>query len=68
MKTMSVVAVAVLLGALLVLLMKTGQVKFGSALVAVVFGLVLGSTPAGPVVNDALSHTGTWAWGQVRSL
>lgn len=65
---MSVVAVAVLLGLLLVLLLRTSQLGLGSALVAVVFGLVLGATPAGPVVNDALTETGTWVWGQVRDL
>ena len=65
---MSVVAVALVLGLLLVLLLRTNQLGAGSALVAVVFGLVLGSTPAGPVVNDALSQVGDWTWGQVRSL
>jgi hypothetical protein len=65
---MSVVAVAVVLGGLLLLLLRTNQLKLGSALVAVIFGLVLGSTPAGPAVNEALSESGTWLWGQVRSL
>lgn len=65
---MSVVAVAVVLGGLLLLLLRTNQLKFGSALVAVIFGLVLGSTPAGPAVNEALSESGSWLWGQVRSL
>jgi hypothetical protein len=65
---MSVVAVAVVLGGLLLLLMRTNQLKLGSALVAVIFGLVLGSTPAGPAVNEALSESGSWLWGQVRSL
>jgi hypothetical protein len=65
---MSVVAVAVLLGLLLMFLMRVGQVRFGSALVAVVFGLVLGATPAGPVVNEALTQVGDWTWGQVRAL
>jgi hypothetical protein len=65
---MSVVAVAVLLGLLLMFLMRVGQVRPGSALVAVVFGLVLGATPAGPLVNEALTQVGDWTWGQVRSL
>jgi hypothetical protein len=65
---MSVVAVAVVLGGLLLLLLRTNQLKLGSALVAVIFGLVLGSTPAGPAVNEALSESGSWLWGQVRSL
>ena len=65
---MSVVAVAVLLGLLLMFLMRVGQVRLGSALVAVVFGLVLGATPAGPVVHEALTQIGDWTWGQVRAL
>ena len=65
---MSVVAVAVLLGGLLLLLRRTNQLRGGAALVAVVFGLVLGSTPAGPVVNQALGESGSWLWGQVRAL
>ena len=65
---MSVVAVAVLLAALVGLLVRTHQVRFGSALVCVVFGLVLGSTPAGPAVNVGLASAGSWAWAQVRSL
>jgi hypothetical protein len=65
---MSVVAVAVVLGGLLLLLLRTNQLKLGSALVAVIFGLVLGSSPAGPAVNEALSESGSWLWGQVRSL
>jgi hypothetical protein len=65
---MSVVAVAVVLGGLLLLLLRTHQLRLGSALVAVIFGLVLGSTPAGPAVNQGLSASGSWLWGQVRSL
>lgn len=65
---MSVVAVAVVLACLLLLLLRTNQLRLGSALVAVVFGLVLGSTPAGPVVNQGLAESGSWLWDQVRSL
>lgn len=65
---MSVVAVAVVLGCLLLLLLRTNQLRLGAALVAVVFGLVLGSTPAGPVVDRALTESGSWLWGQVSSL
>lgn len=64
---MSVVAVAVVLGLLLVLLLRTRQVRAGSAAVCVLFGLVLGATPAGPVVDEALTSAGTWAWAQVQS-
>jgi hypothetical protein len=65
---MSVVAVAVILGCLLLLLLRTNQLRLGAALVAVVFGLVLGISPAGPAVHDALTASGTWLWGQVGSL
>lgn len=65
---MSIVAVALFLTALVGLLVKTRQVGFGSALVCVVLGLVIGRTPAGPTISDALDRTGSWAWAQVRSL
>lgn len=65
---MSVIAVAVILGGLVLLLMQTRQVKVGSAVTCVVFGLVLGLTPAGPPVQSALNSTGSWAWAQVSSL
>jgi hypothetical protein len=65
---MSVVAVAVVFGGLVLLLLNTRQVKFGSAAACVVFGLVLGVTPAGPPVQSALESTGSWVWGQVSAL
>jgi hypothetical protein len=65
---MSVVAVAVFLGVLVVFLVRVKQAKIGAALVAVVFGLVLGSTPAGPHVNHSLTQAGDTAWGWVQSL
>ena len=52
---MSVVAVAVVLSALVVLLVRTKQLKVGSGLLCVVLGLVLGATAAGPVVNQGLT-------------
>lgn len=65
---MSVVAVAVLLLALLMLLIGTRQLRIGAAIVAITFGLVLGSTPAGPMVNQALTDGGAWLWAKVTSL
>ena len=65
---MSTVAVAVLLGLLLMLLLRTNQLRLGSALVAVIFGLVLASTPAGPTIEQGLGQSGAWVWGQVRGL
>lgn len=43
---MSVAAVALVLGALVVLLLRTSRLGFGSAVVCVLFGLVMASTPA----------------------
>lgn len=65
---MSVVAVALVLAALMVLLLRTSKLGLGSAVVCVLFGLVLASTPAGPAVHDALDSSGAWLWGQVSSL
>ena len=65
---MSVVAVALVLGALMVLLLRTARLGVGSAVVCVLFGLVVASTPAGPNVHEALDSSGAWLWSQVRSL
>jgi Na+-translocating ferredoxin:NAD+ oxidoreductase RnfD subunit len=65
---MTVVAVAVLLGALLLFLIRVKQLKIAAAFAAVVFGLVLGSTPAGPQVNHVLNEAGLSGWTWVSSL
>lgn len=65
---MSIVAVCVALGALVVLLVRTKQLKVGSGLVCVVLGLVLGATSAGPAVNDGLTSGGSWVWAKVSAL
>lgn len=65
---MSIVVTAVLLALVVVVLIRSGRVQFGAALVCVVFGLVLGSTSAGPAVNASLSAFGTWVWSLATSL
>jgi hypothetical protein len=65
---MSLVGACVLLGAVVLLLLRTHQLRLGAALVCVIFGLVLGSTPAGPAVNRGLTEFGSWAWAQVSAL
>ena len=65
---MSVVAVAVVIAAVVVLLLRTNQLKIGSAVVCILLGLVLGATPAGPAINEAVNGAGAWLWGQVTEL
>jgi hypothetical protein len=65
---MSVVAVAVVIAALVILLLRTGQVRIGSALVCILLGLVLGATPAGPAINETVNGAGEWLWAQVNEL
>lgn len=65
---MSVAAVALVLAALVILLLRTRQLRIGSCVVCVLLGLVLGATPAGPAVNEALTAAGTWLWEQVSTL
>lgn len=65
---MSVVATALVLGLLVLLLVKVRQVGFAVALVCVVFGFVLGTTPAGPTVGSAVNATGDWIWTQLEAL
>ena len=65
---MSVVGFALVLGLLVMLLLRTANLGLGSALVCILFGLVVASTPAGPTVHQAMDSTGAWLWGQVSSL
>ena len=65
---MSVAAVAVILIALVILLLRTRQLRIGSCVVCVLLGLVLGATPAGPAVNEGLTAAGSWLWEQVTTL
>ena len=65
---MSAVAVAVLLAALILLLMRTRQLAAGSGVVCIIFGLVLGSTSAGPAINRELNSGGAWLWANVSAL
>ncbi|HEY8722099.1 hypothetical protein [Pengzhenrongella sp.] len=65
---MSVVVTAALLALAVFALIRSRRVQFVEALICVVFGVVLGATPAGPAVTAALSSVGSWAWGQVTSL
>ena len=64
---MTSVTVCLVLAGVLALLMKgrgLGPVEF----VAIVFGLVLASTPAGPAIQSALDSTGDWMWANGRAL
>ena len=65
---MSVVAVAVVIAAVVILLLRTGQLKVRSALICILLGLVLGATPAGPALNQAINRAGAWLWAQVTEL
>jgi hypothetical protein len=65
---MSVAATGLVLGALVVLLMKTKWVRPSGALVCVVFGVVLAAGPAGPTVSQALHSVGDWTYAQLRTV
>lgn len=65
---MSVAVTAVLLAIAVMMLIRSNKVQVGGALLCIIFGLVLGATAAGPVVNEALSSVGNWVWSQATSL
>ena len=65
---MSVTAVLVILGALVVLLLRTRSLRFLGALVCIVFGVVLALSPMGPATADVLDEVGTWAYDSLQSL
>jgi hypothetical protein len=57
---MSLLAIAVVLGAGIVLSLKAGWVKPGAGLVCVLFGVLLASGPAGQPLEGALLDAGLW--------
>lgn len=65
---MTAVSVALVLALVLLLLMKGNGLSPFPAVVAVIFGLVLSATPAGPAINGALDATGGWIWSNGRTL
>ena len=64
----SVTAVLVVLGALVVLLIRTRWLRLSGALVCVVFGLVLGISPMGPASVQVVGSVGGWAYDSLRAL
>ena len=65
---MSVTAVLVVLGALMVLLIRTRWLRFSGAVVCIVFGVVLGMSPLGPASADVVAAVGAWAYDSLRTL
>ena len=65
---MTAVSVCVVLGLVMLLLLRGRGLSLFSALVAVTFGLVLGTTPAGPTIDRALDATGALIWENGRGL
>jgi len=65
---MSETAAVVILGALIVLLVKTRWLRFSGALLGVAFGVLLATGPMGPAITDVLDGVGSWAYDSLRSL
>ena len=57
-----------MLGLLVLMLLRTRQLGARGALTCVLFGFVLGTTPAGPVVGRALDSAGAWLWAELTAL
>jgi hypothetical protein len=55
---MSLLAIAVVLGALIVLFVKARWVRPAPGLVCVLFGVLLAAGPAGPPIQDAVLEAG----------
>jgi hypothetical protein len=65
---MTVTAVVVVLGVLLVVLVKVRALRLGAGLLAVVFGFLLASTAVAAGVGQFLSATGGWLWQSLQML
>ncbi len=65
---MSITAVALFVGALVVFMVKTRWVRASGAIVCVLFGLVLSASPAGPAIGTAMDNVGDWTWTTLRAM
>lgn len=64
----SAVGVAILLGLLIAFLIKSKVLRVSGAIICILFGLVLGVTPIGHPVEQAMTGAGSWLWAQVTRL
>lgn len=65
---MSAVGVAIVALVLVLVLVKGKQVRMGSVIVGLVFGLLVGATPAGPATAHGIESGASWVWAKVSQL
>ena len=65
---MTLTACAVVFGFLVVLSVKANWARPMGVFVCVIFGLLLGSSPAGPPVNSVLDQLGTSVWQALQGM
>ncbi len=65
---MSAVGVAIVALVLVLVLLKGKQVRMGSVIVGLVFGLLVGATPAGPATANGIESGVSWVWAKVSQL
>jgi intracellular septation protein A len=65
---MSTTVVALFLGALAIFMVKTRWVRASGAIVCVLFGLVLSTSPAGPAIRTGMDNVGDWTWATLRAM
>ena len=65
---MSLTATAIILGLLVMIALKANWVRPGGAMVCVVFGVVIGASAAGPLINDVLNVLGASVWQTLQGM
>jgi hypothetical protein len=65
---MSLLAIAVVFGALIALFMKAKWVRPAPGLVCVLFGVLLAAGPAGPPIQNAVLEAGAWVDRSLATL
>ena len=65
---MTAVGVAVVAFFIVAVLVRGRAVRFGSIVVGVVLGLLIGATPAGPATAAGIASAGEWVYAKVAGL
>ncbi len=67
-RVVTAVGVAVIAVLVVAVLVRGRAVRFGSLVVGVLLGVLIGATPVGPATAAGIASAGEWVWIKVAGL